>query len=600
MATLDHKYEYLRVKDSDEDSDAVSDHPPVEEPPQVPKETKEPEQPQTEDKPAANTEEFKVPEQTVEKPHYVSDGDSSSSEEEEQEKEEAEPAAHAEVAQEEPAAQEEAAPVAEPPAPTKEQESVIEEAPAPTPDEKKKTKGKKEASPEKATKKKTTAKKSPEKKGKAEKKPKEKAEEKSGVKKAVKKKKPEEEKKPKKEAATPAKKTPKREPATQKKEATPAKPQKKTTPQKKNAPRKQKEQRTPRHKREMNSSRRSAPPTNTDDKNRSKRLPDKAATPTPKKRAPRQSAHPQSQRKEPEPGRAMRSDDPVFIQIRGQRRASSTASTYSIRPSISGPFTLVASGQPAPHFAPALETALLDHYINGLVHLSVKDIERVVAAVCAPLDQKPVMNHLKRLQQKRLARRSISTPTQRTVSPNNQGKGWVRSSKIETSSAGASVRRPASPATTHRRRDVVKDDERALENFKFTFGNEVRAVFLEEVATVCLSRRNRFYREQPRMVIERGIVVSDDVLGPFYIQAVNKLLYRMLGWTEQEAQRFSPDVVELIIDELPPAAHAVNAETAAPPPQQTQPQPAAVPEVHEDPAADHLDGESDRVSEPFS
>lgn len=244
-------------------------------------------------------------------------------------------------------------------------------------------------------------------------------------------------------------------------------------------------------------------------------------------------------------------------------------------------FRLLAPSEPVPRLPVSVEEALAQHYEQGLLQLPIAEIERVVAAIMTrEADRKTVLTYLKSLRG-RPQQQSLNSPrggrsrsplrqpppppssgraSRRGASPERgaplEQPRWVSTKKVAPGDSWASQRRnpvghPGALAdrAPNRRREVSKKS--AVDEFHEQFAAEARAAFLEDCGAACHGRRARIYAEQPRVARDHGAIIPEEAIQPYYEQTVERLLYRVLGWTEQESRRYSPTIATIVRERLP-------------------------------------------------
>lgn len=290
-----------------------------------------------------------------------------------------------------------------------------------------------------------------------------------------------------------------------------------------------------------------------------RRGPARPATMRPELETGRRS--PSSSHRHADPNRPVDSD-PVFGQLR--EGGSSTSAAFR-----SYAHTITS-------LAPALERALVDHCMQRLLALPISELERIVYRILPHGNHKAVLMHLK-AQRRPAAAAAVATdiaPPGPAPSVSPAGARWRASPKVKDPPHEVSIITEASRAppprarsgtpTGNRRRDVsgAAGQDASVQRFHEYFVIEVRMAFIGVCGEACLARRGRFYLEQPQMVRDQNVVIPEKVLQPYYIQVVENILYRTLGWAECDAKPYAKTVAGSIRSHMPPVAHAVQPPAA--------------------------------------
>lgn len=291
---------------------------------------------------------------------------------------------------------------------------------------------------------------------------------------------------------------------------------------------------------------------------------------------------------------------PPFTQFSARRREVSQASSFYVSHSVERhrgqsegftdfavgepasvpPFQLLSAGRPVPELPYELEDTVTTYYLHQLRQLSVADQERIVYAMVASRDVKAVMTYLK--QQDQVG--AMAAATAEAPQPGSAQATPVRYRGYGVQSHPLPKNAPRSGAVTSSRRRILQEyhdvhhspqlqsftaeQKAALTRFRQHFTVEACAAFLDDALEVCIARRTRCYQEQPRIAKERGVVLPEEHLMPFYTRSVSSLLYNMTGWTQSEARRLSWLVVSIVHDWMP----TVVAQTPTPQESAKQPQ----------------------------
>ncbi|KPI86405.1 hypothetical protein ABL78_4521 [Leptomonas seymouri] len=250
-------------------------------------------------------------------------------------------------------------------------------------------------------------------------------------------------------------------------------------------------------------------------------------------------------------------------QVSEQARPESFTTRAMSKPLAVQPFQLLSVDRIVPELPRELERAIERYYMSQLHQLSVTDQERIVYAMVAPRDVKIVMTDLKQQLQRGAA--AASAATVQPLRSVHATPARLRSNGVQAHPIPQNALRDGVMISSRRRLLPEYHDERhssrqqsftpeqraVVERFRQHFTTEACAAFLSDALDVCLACRARCYQEQPRIAKEKGVVLPEDFLMPFYSRSVSALLYNMTGWTQPEAIKLSRLVVSIVHDWMP-------------------------------------------------
>ncbi|KEG08201.1 hypothetical protein DQ04_07751000 [Trypanosoma grayi] len=262
-------------------------------------------------------------------------------------------------------------------------------------------------------------------------------------------------------------------------------------------------------------------------------------------------------RQVPYRGRVISPNDPLWRRERRHRYAATTSEGkqhhQDTMPRNAGVPQVVTE---APELPPALEAALADHFLATLMASSHSEVERVVSAI-SPRNRSEVLRYLRQTYG---GRRSANT-----LSPASTQQGRVQSPQHTVGTATrrrhvSSTVRSIAPrnGTAGETNGTVAAAPKRVRHFVKCFTREVCMTFMDESCAVCAAHRDRMRAELPPGVQARGVPVPEDVLEPIFEQAVSQLLLQMLAWTEKEAARVAPMVVQQVKLHFPTCRRGVS------------------------------------------
>lgn len=233
------------------------------------------------------------------------------------------------------------------------------------------------------------------------------------------------------------------------------------------------------------------------------------------------------------------------------------------------PFQLLSPAHPVPQLPSVLEDALMSYYLLMLRQLPTGEQERVVTAVAAERDGKHVMVYLRRQERHSDIAQAGGTSLAYDTEVNSDLDGHrhatqtvfrraVRNPVSENRmyrvpSSGTSRRRAINSYSSLEEKEVIQKEcyRVAVERFRERFTIEACAAFLEDVVAACKDRLERYYRHQPAVAKKHGILVTEEEITPYFVEIIGSLLYCMIGWTQEEAVKYSKAVIAAVLWRIP-------------------------------------------------